>query len=72
MDANMKYDAEAMQRDIELYGLATYEEWSDYITYEEFIAFNGQYVNVSIGKGMTTREQIIKIVTKFLHPEFKG
>lgn len=72
LDANMKYDAEAMQRDIELYGLATYEEWSDYITYEEFIAFNGQYVNVSIGKGMTTREQIIKIVTKFLHPEFKG
>ena len=70
-DENMKYDEISKKRDIELYGLATYEEWSDYLSYEEFVMFNGQYVNVSIGKGMVTREQLIEYILKFIHPELK-
>lgn len=71
LDANMKYDTNSKQNDIETYGLATYDDWSDYLTYEEFVAFNGCYVDVAMGKGMITREEIISIITRFLHPELK-
>ena len=71
LNSNMKYDVNSKQEDIELYGLATYNEWSDYITYDEFVAFNGQYVNVAMGKGMITRDEIVEIIVKFLHPEIE-
>ena len=67
----MQYDVNSKQEDIELYGLAAYDEWSDYITYDEFVAFNGQYVNVAMGKGMITRDEIVEIIVKFLHPEIE-
>ena len=71
LNSNMQYDVNSKQEDIELYGLAAYDEWSDYITYDEFIAFNGQYVNVAMGKGMITRDEIVEIIVKFLHPEIE-
>ena len=71
LDANMKYAEEAMQHDIELYGLSSYEEWSEYVTYDEFIIFNGQYLSVAIGKGMITKEGVVKIILRYLHPEKK-
>lgn len=66
LDSNMKYDCGKMQSDIEKYGLFTYEEWADYVTYEEFVAFNGAYLKVAIGKGLTSYEQIISLIDRFL------
>ena len=66
MGENMQYDQEKMQQDIEKYGLYTYEEWSDYLTYEQFIAFNGPYLKVAVGKGLITKEQIIDLILKDL------
>lgn len=62
----MKYDEEAMAADIERYGLYTYEDWSDYITYEQFLAYNVQYLKVSVGKGLTTEEGLIALIDRFL------
>ena len=62
----MKYDEEAMAADIERYGLYTYEDWSDYLTYEQFLAYNAQYLKVSVGKGLITEEGIIALIDRFL------
>ena len=62
----MKYDEEAMVADIERYGLYTYEDWSDYLTYEQFLAYNVQYLKVSVGKGLITEEGIIALIDRFL------
>ena len=61
----MQYDQEQMQADIEKYGLYTYEDFQDYLTYDAFIAFNGPYLKVSVGKGYLTREYLIEQIKVF-------
>ncbi len=58
----MKYDEAKMQADIDRYGLYTYEEFSDYLTPEQFAVFNGPYFKVLVGKGVFTYEQIFEII----------
>lgn len=66
LDENLKYDEAKMQADIEKYGLYTPEDWEGYLTYEEFMAFNGTYVKVAVGKGHTTIEDIIDRIKRFV------
>ena len=65
----MKYDEEKMQADIEKYGLYTYEDFAEYVTYEQFIAFNGPYLKVLVGRGVVTYEQIIELISMYVNPE---
>ena len=65
----MKYDEEKMQADIEQYGLYTYEDFADYVTYEQFIAFNGPYLKVLVGRGVVTYDQIIELIGMYVNPE---
>ncbi len=65
----MKYDEEKMQADIEKYGLYTYEDFAEYVTYEQFVAFNGPYLKVLVGKGVVTHEQIIELISMYVNPE---
>ena len=65
----MKYDEEKMQADIETYGLYTYEEFADLVTYEQFMAFNGPYLKVLVGRGVVTYEQIIDLIATYVNPE---
>ena len=58
----MKYDEAKMQSDIDRYGLYTYEDWSDYLTPEQFEMFNGKYFKILVGKGVFTEEDILKII----------
>ena len=58
----MKYDEEAKARDIETYGLYTYEEFSDWLTEAQFYAFNGPYFKVLVGRGVLTYEDILEII----------
>ena len=62
----MKYDEEKMQADIEKYGLYTYEELSEYVTYEQFIAFSGPYLKVLVGRGVVTFEQILDLIEMYV------
>ena len=50
------------QADIEKYGLYTYEDFAEYATYEQFVAFNGAYLKVLVGKGVSTYEQILELL----------
>ncbi len=63
----MSYDEEAMQRDIETYGLFTYEEMNAICPLSEdmFYAAGGAYLKVSIGKGNLTEEQLIEMITRY-------
>ena len=63
---DMMYDAAAKQADIEKYGLYTYEEWSAYVTYEEFTDFNGAYFKVAVGKGLLTVGEIFSLIEVLL------
>ncbi|MDE7430876.1 MAG: InlB B-repeat-containing protein, partial [Lachnospiraceae bacterium] len=67
--AELKYDTEKMQADIDKYGLYTYEEWSDIVSYDEFIAFNGQYMKIIVGKNIMSEEDLIRLINTWLHTE---
>ena len=64
---SMTYDYEAMARDIETYGLFTYEELSQYadLSKEMFDAAGGQYLKVSIGKGNLTVEELVAMIERY-------
>jgi len=64
---DMKYDEAAMQADIEKYGLYTYEDFADYLTYEQFVAFNVQYFKISVEKGNYTFEGILALIDEYLN-----
>ncbi len=63
----MQYDMDAYYADIEEYGLFTYEEFNELIPVPEvvFDAFNGQYLKVSIGKGLTTIEELGQLIERY-------
>ncbi len=63
---DMKYDAEQMQLDIQTYGLYTYEDFVDYVSYEEYVAFNGAYLKIAVGKGLTTYDKIVEMINRYL------
>ena len=56
------YDKVKMQEDIAKYGLYTYDDWKEYVSYEEFVALNGQYLTIVIGKGYLTYEDILGLI----------
>ncbi len=64
---DMKYNAEQMAADIETYGLFSYEEFNAIIPVEEeiFNAFNGQYLKVSIGKGLISLQEIHSLLERY-------
>lgn len=63
---NMQYDAEQMQADIQKYGTYSYDVFQEYVSYEEYIAFNGAYLKVAVGKGLTTFDEIINMINRYL------
>ena len=62
LGADMKYDAEAMQADIEMYGLYTYEDFAEYMTYKQYEALNLAIFKVSVAKGYITWEEILYLI----------
>ena len=63
----MAYDETLMMQDIATYGLYTYEEFNSIIPLPElaFNAFNGQYLKVAIGKGITTLDEIAALLDRY-------
>ena len=64
----MKYDEEKMLADIEKYGLYTYEDFAEYVTYEQFVAFSGPYLKVLVGRGVLTYDDILKLISTYVNP----
>jgi len=63
----MTYDFEAMERDIETYGLFTYEEVNaiEPLSEEMFYAAGGQYLKISIAKGNLTVEELAAMIRRY-------
>lgn len=62
----LKFNEEKKKKDIERYGLYEYEDFKDYIRKEIFDLLPIPYLKVSVGKGLTTKENIIKVMKKYL------
>ena len=62
MDGKLQYDAEQFAKDVETYGLYTYEDFKDYVTYEQFIDWNGAYLKIPVEKGYFTFEYILELI----------
>ena len=65
---NMKYDQKTLIRDIMKYGVYDYKDFSDYVTEEQFMAFNGPFLKISVGKGYITYEEIVDLILRFVNP----
>ncbi len=65
LDESYKYDVEKKEKDIERYGLLRYEDVSYILSREIYELFNVKYLSVSIGKGLTTMEQLEGYIIKF-------
>ena len=63
--STMTYDFDAMQRDIETYGLYTYEEFESLVSRETFDAVNVAYLKISVGKGLMTEEDIYYLAERY-------
>ena len=63
----LKYDSEKMQADIDTYGLFAYEDYAGEVPYEIYEAFNGRWMNVSVGKGLITWKRIGYLLQSFSH-----
>ena len=63
----MTYDYEQLEKDIETYGLFTYEELNAIcpLTEEMFNAAGGAYLKISIGKGNLTMEELIDMIDRY-------
>ena len=63
----MTIDQEAYLEDVEEYGLFTYEEFNALCPIPEavFNAFNGQYLKVSLGKGIITWEELENLISRY-------
>ena len=63
----MTYDYEQIEKDIETYGLFTYEELNAIcpLTEDMFYAAGGAYLKISIGKGNMTLEELIAMINRY-------
>ncbi len=68
-DENMKIDEAKKQVDIEQYGLYIYEDFAEYLTYEQFQALPFSYLKVAVGKGKLTWGDIIDLIVYFKENE---
>lgn len=67
LNKNMTLNIEKFNEDIQKYGLYEYSEWCEYLTYEQFIAFNVKYLKVSVGKGLVTIDDLLRYIDEYLN-----
>ena len=62
MDSKLHYNVEQFQKDVETYGLYTYDDFKDYLTYEQFVTWNGAYLKIAVEKGYFTFDYILELL----------
>lgn len=66
MSDKMRYDVDEFNADIEKYGLYDYSVFEPYgISYETFVAFNGQYLKIPVEKSIFSFDYIIKLFNQY-------
>ena len=65
MGDTLKYDTAKLNADIEKYGLYDYDTFSDLVTYDQYVAFNGQYLRIPVEKGIMSFDDIIELIDTY-------
>lgn len=66
MAGKMRYDVEQFNADVAKYGLYDYSVFEPYgISYETFLAFNGQYLKIPVEKGLFSFDYIIDLFNTY-------
>lgn len=65
-DYNQKMQYINIDEDIKKYGLYDYNEFKDYISETIYNVIPIKYLKISVGKGYTTKEDILNIMLKYL------
>lgn len=68
---DMKFVEDKMYADIQKYGMYTYEEFQEYMTMEQFYAFNFPIFKVAVGKGYFTYEDILYLISVHFNVEIQ-
>lgn len=58
---NFVYNQDNVKETVEKYGLYEYQQWSDYVSYEEFVTFNCQYLKIAVEKGIMTVNDLLAL-----------
>ena len=66
MSDGMQYDIEALEADIATYGTYDYDVFADYVTYEQYLAFNGAYLKIPVEKGIFSFEYILQLINLYI------
>ncbi|MBE7018675.1 MAG: hypothetical protein E7413_02205 [Ruminococcaceae bacterium] len=66
MGDKLRYDTESFQKDVTTYGLYTYDDFKDYVTYEQFVDFHGAYLRIPVEKGLFTKDYILKLIKLYV------
>ena len=64
-EGTLQYNVEQKQKDIETYGLCSYEEFKDVVSYDTFMKYPTIYFKVSIGKGIMTEEDLQYLIERY-------
>lgn len=64
-DIDLKYNSEKMKIDIENYGLFTYDDFKDAVSYEVFCLFPTKYFKVAMAKGLLSEEQLYYYIKRY-------
>jgi len=65
MSGKLQYNVEQFAADVAQYGLYTYEDFADYVTYEQFVEWNGAYLKIAVEKGYFTFEYILELIEMY-------
>ena len=65
MGEPLRYDQKQLAEDVEKYGLYTYDDFADYVTYEQFVKFNGAYLKIPVEKGLFTFDYILELIETY-------
>ena len=62
MGDKLQYDVAQFNEDVKTYGLYDYDTFKDYVTYEQYLAFNGAYLKIPVSKGNFTFDDILELI----------
>ena len=62
MDGKLHYDVYKFYKDVAEYGLYSYDAFKNYVTYEQFLAWNGAYLKIPVEKGYFDFEYILELI----------
>lgn len=62
MGEKLRYDTEKFQKDVETYGLYTYDDFRHLVTFDQFVELNGAYLKIPVEKGIFTWDYILELI----------